>query len=99
MIYKKIDQGCKEFERAAKSSNESVSPRRFKSIPASHGFEDTRDLGLKEGEPFPPDHELVPRVWPKRPRWEWPCPRDWKNHPGAVLPYNDDIAKLMSGKP
>ena len=71
---------------------------RFKSIPPSQGFEDSRDLGLKDGDPFPADHELVPRLWPKRPRTQWPSPRNWKNHPGALLPYNDDIAKLMSGK-
>ena len=70
----------------------------FKSIPPSRGLEDSRDLGLEDGDPFPPDHELVPRVWPRRPRSEWPSPRDWKDNPGAVRFYNDDIANLMSTK-
>ena len=69
---------------------------RFKSIPPARGIEDARDLGLKEGEPFPPEHELVPSVWPKRNRSTWPAPRGWGNNPGAIRPYNEEIAKIVS---
>ena len=56
---------------------------RFQAIPPSRGVEDTRDLGLKTGDPFPPDHELAPRIWPKRPRGSWPSPREWGYTEGA----------------
>lgn len=57
---------------------------RFQETPPSRGYEDSRDLGLADGDPFPPDHELVPRVWPKRPRSGWPTPRHWHDLAGTV---------------
>ena len=37
---------------------------RFADIPPSRGIEDTRELSLSSGDPFAPDHPLVPRIWP-----------------------------------
>ena len=72
---------------------------RFKSMPPSRGYEDTRDLGLKDGDPFPADHELVPRIWPARPRSEWPAPRDWSDIPGSVrAPSQVNAAQAVSRK-
>ncbi|MBT5433876.1 MAG: phytanoyl-CoA dioxygenase family protein [Alphaproteobacteria bacterium] len=56
---------------------------RFLEIPPSRGVEDTRELGLKTGDRFPPDHELAPRIWPKRPRETWPSPKEWAYTEGA----------------
>ena len=56
----------------------------FASIPPSRGVEDTRDLGLSSGDPFPPDHPLVPQIWPKRPRSNWPAPTNWDYLPGSA---------------
>lgn len=56
----------------------------FASIPPSHGVEDSRDLGLSRGDAFPPDHPLVPRIWPKRARATWPAPTDWRYLDGSV---------------
>ena len=62
----------------------------FATIPPSRGVEDTRDLGLTTGDAFPPDHPLVPQIWPKRERANWPAPTTWKNLPGST----DFISKL-----
>jgi len=56
----------------------------FSAIPPSRGVEDTRDLGLSTGDPFPPDHPLVPQIWPKRERDDWPAPTEWKSLPGSA---------------
>ena len=56
----------------------------FASIPPSRGVEDTRDLGLSSGDPFPPDHPLVPQIWPKRVRSSWPVPTSWDYLPGST---------------
>ncbi len=63
---------------------------RYADLPPTRGVEDSRDFGLKDGEPFPADHEYVPRIWPKRPRAEWPRPTEWKQLPGehVVGDYN-----------
>ena len=53
------------------------------------GMEDTKDYGLVDGEPFPADHELLPRIWPKRPRAEWPRPTGWNHLPQGVVTYRD----------
>ena len=57
---------------------------RFASIAPSRGVEDTRDLELSDGDEFPPDHPLVPRIWPKRERSTWPRPTTWKNLDGSA---------------
>ena len=69
---------------------------RFASIPPGRGVEDTRDLGLKEGDPFPPDHELVPQIWPKRDRANWPKPSHWDEMPHAVSPTNKKILEIAA---
>ena len=88
--------------------NQTANPRRaiashyygdkayFKTSPPARGIEDARDLGLENGDPFPCDHKLVPRIWPKRPRAQWPSPQSWNDTPGSMRPYNDEIAGLMS---
>ena len=60
----------------------------FTAIPPSRGVEDTRDLGLSSGDPFPSDHPLVPRIWPKRERSDWPAPTEWS--------YVDGSARFMA---
>ena len=59
----------------------------FASIPPSRGVEDTRDLGLSSGDSFPPDHPLVPQIWPKRERSNWPAPTEW----GALSGSSDSF--------
>lgn len=56
----------------------------FSEIPPSRGIEDTRELGLSNGDKFPPGHPLVPRIWPKIPRDDWPRPTIWSYTSGSA---------------
>ncbi len=75
--------------RRAISHNLFGDDARYAAIPPGRGMEDTKDYGLKDGEPFPADHEMLPRIWPKRPRAEWPRPTGWSYLPGGAATYRD----------
>ena len=72
--------------RRAISHNLFGDDARYAAIPPGRGMEDTKDYGLKDGEPFPADHEMLPRIWPKRPRAEWPRPTGWSYLPAGRRP-------------
>lgn len=63
---------------------------RFADIPPSRGIEDTRELSLSSGDPFAPDHPLVPRIWPKLDRDDWPRPTSWE--------YTSGSAEFIAGR-
>jgi ectoine hydroxylase-related dioxygenase (phytanoyl-CoA dioxygenase family) len=69
---------------------------RYTSIPPTRGCEDSRDLGMREGDPFPPNHELVPQIWPKRARATWPSPERWDDLPGSVSALDDKLIGMTS---
>ncbi len=63
---------------------------RYALIPPGRGMEISLDYGLSEGDPFPPDHQLAPRIWPKRARTDWPRPTAWRYLSDGVPTSRDE---------
>ena len=77
-------------QRRAIGFNLSGDDARYAMIPPGRGMEDTKDYGLKVGEAIPADHELLPRIWPKRARSEWPRPTEWRYLSDGVPTTHDE---------